>query len=400
MTNSWRRLLRLLLAPLALAGCEDGYLDPVMDHGLLFNGRAFDQQMAYQVYYGTTHTHVSSNGDDGAGTLEQAYQYVQEKAGMDFVSISSHSHMIDDGGYQAIRVAADRVTRPGRFVAIVGQEWSSISKGGHINIFEASERCPLSNGDWEGFYERWLPRHPEVAWVQFNHPHPGNPREFGGRGFSPLGPALANKLARAKVAGMAMINGPGKYPGEDMRGVPDEFDRGLNGLNYEEEYKEFLNRGWRIGALADQDNHTPNWGMAAPSRTGIWAKSLTKADVADAFINRRTFGAFDNNVRLWFSVNGLPMGSEVPAGPLQAEVAATDPDTPFQRLEIYGDLDGPGGQPAQLIEQYPVGGNTAKWNLTLKPTAPGGYYFAKLVYQDRTAWAWTSPVWVGGPLSR
>ncbi len=393
----------LTLASLAAAGC--GVLGrpaaaPLPALGLLQTEgdvMAEAAKAAYKPYFGITHTHVAEHGDDGQGTLAEAYAFARDRANLDFLGVSSHSHMINDQGYAKMKEAAKVHTVDGKFVAILSQEWSSISKGGHINIFEANERCPVGNGAWGDFYDRWLPNHPEVGWIQFNHPHPSNPLEFGGLKFSPVDHAKASVVANDKVAAMALLNGPGKYERPDMKGEPDEWDRGRNRLNYEIEYMEFLNRGWRIGAVGDQDNHVKNWGLAVPTRTGVWAKNLSREGLMDAFRNRRTYAAFDTNVRFWFSINGRDMGDEIPGGKeLAVRVAASDPDSAIQRVELYGDVDGVGGQPAKLLGKQAIGKKTALWKVTLPATTGDSYYFAKLVYDDQKAWAWSSPIWVTG----
>lgn len=385
--------LAITLLTLALGCGQAPFAGPQLAGELSFAPEAFAAKRSYKPYYGIQHTHVAENGDDGQGTLAEAYGYARDKAGLDFLGISSHSHMITDAGYAVMKKAADAHTQNGKFVAILAQEWSSISKGGHINIFEANERCPVPNGDWDTFYERWLPNHPEVGWVQFNHPHPTNPKEFGGKSFSPVSRVKASVVAIDKIAGMALLNGPGKYDGDDMRGRPDDWDRGVNGQNYEEEYKEFLNRGWKLGAVGDQDNHVKNWGLACQTRTGVWAKTLSRKGLIEAFQARRTFATNDHNLKLWFSINGEDMGSEISAkGAMQLVVSASDADSAFTRLELYGDTDGIGGKPAALVAKTATGKKSATWKVELPAPARGGYYFAKVVYGDR--WAWTSPIWV------
>jgi len=394
MTRSSRLIAgTVMLVAAAVVGC--GPMPFAATVGQQVEGSVDLRATGYKAFFGIQHTHVAENGDDGEGTLAEAYTYARDKAKLDFLGISSHSHMITDEGYAKMKAASQQFTQSGRFVAFLAQEWSSISKGGHINIFEANERCPVPNGDWATFYNQWLPAHPEVAWAQFNHPHPSNKLEFGGEAFSPVAPGPAAVSALDKFAGMALLNGPGKYLGEDMKGQPDDWDRGLNGLNYEEEYKEFLNRGWRIGAVGDQDNHVKNWGLAAPTRTGVWAPSLTKANLVKAFQARRTYASFDPNLQIWFTMDGKPMGSEIRVGKeIAVEVQATDPDSTIQRIELYGDTDGVGGRPAVLISKAAVGKKAATWRFKIPAPQSEGYYFAKVVYGDRTAWAWTSPVWV------
>ncbi len=394
MTRSSRLVAGTVsLAVAAIVGCGPSPLASSL--GSSPEGGMTLRAAGYQVYFGIQHTHVAENGDDGQGTLAEAYTYARDKAGLDFLGISSHAHMISDAGYTKMKQAAQQFTQSGKFVALLAQEWSSISKGGHINLFEANERCPVPNGDWNTFYTKWLPAHPEVGWAQFNHPHPSNKLEFGGEAFSPVAPGPAAVSALDKFAGMALLNGPGKYEGEDMQGQPEDWDRGINGLNYEEEYKEFLNRGWRIGAVGDQDNHVKNWGLASPTRTGVWAPTLTKQNLVEAFKARRTYATYDPNLQFWFSLDGKPMGSEIRAGQeLAVSIQAVDPDTSFERIELYGDLDGVGGRPASLIAKVAVGKKAAKWEFKVPAAQGESYYFAKLVYGDRKAWAWTSPIWV------
>lgn len=395
-----RRSLTVIAASALLAaiGCAQAPV-ALMPQGALQEmadaPSALAAKKSYKAYYGIQHTHVAENGDDGQGTLAEAYAYARDKAKLDFLGISSHSHMITDEGYAVMKKAASAHTVNGKFVAILAQEWSSISKGGHINIFEADERCALPNGAWKEFYERWLPNHPEVGWVQFNHPHPSNPLEFGGKSFSPAAQIRASVVAQDKVAGMALLNGPGKYDGEDMKGKPDDWDRGINGLNYEEEYKDFLNRGWKIGAVADQDNHVKNWGLACETRTGVWAKGLTKAAIVDAFRDRRTFATNDHNLKLWLSINDADMGSTITAkGELTVSVAASDPDDTLATLELYGDMDGVGGAPAKLISRS-TAKKSARWTLKVPAPTADGYFYAKVVY-GKDKWGWTSPIWVHG----
>lgn len=401
MLRSTQLVSLLLLASLAAAGCGAlgrpagaplGAIGQLQTEGDVMAEAA---KAAYKPYFGITHTHTAEFGDDGQGTQAEAYAFARDRANLDFLGISAHSHMINDQGYEAMKGVAKAHTVDGKFVAILAQEWSSISKGGHINIFEANERCPLGNGAWTDFYERWLPNHQEVGWIQFNHPHPSNPLEFGGVKFSPTDDARSSLVANEKVSAMALLNGPGKYDRPDMKGEPDAWDRGQNRLNYEIEYMEFLNRGWRIGAVGDQDNHVKNWGLAVPTRTGVWAKNLSKAGLLDAFRNRRTYAAFDTNVRLWFSINGKDMGSEIAGGSeLAVRVAASDADDAMKRIELYGDVDGVGGEPAKLLGKQEVGKKTALWKINLPATAGDSYYFAKVVYDDQKAWAWSSPIWV------
>src|SRR5688572_22423696 len=109
-----------------------------------------------QVFFGNLHSH--SKYSDGSGTPEEAYVHARDVANLDFLAITEHSHKAAEGsgepdGATLVHIARDatlytgpradaliptakRLSQDGQFVALYGQEWSSISKGNHVNVFE------------------------------------------------------------------------------------------------------------------------------------------------------------------------------------------------------------------------------------------------------------------------
>src|SRR5687767_13781415 len=129
-----------------------------------------------KVFFGLMHGHTSYS--DGDGEPPEAFEMAKE-AGLDFLAITEHNHHQaagDDGVfltphlYGQLIQAAREATVPDEFVAIWGQEFSTISSGNHANLFFANEICNVPNGDFKALYEQWLPAHPEVPFIQFNHP--------------------------------------------------------------------------------------------------------------------------------------------------------------------------------------------------------------------------------------
>ena len=101
------------------------------------------------VYFGLLHSHTSFS--DGLGTPNEAYQSAKE-AGLDFMAITEHNHSQAAGSdgifltptnYLILRQSAESHTSAD-FVAIFGQEVSSISKGNHVNVFFADEICDIA----------------------------------------------------------------------------------------------------------------------------------------------------------------------------------------------------------------------------------------------------------------
>ncbi len=90
-----------------------------------------------------------------------------------------------------------------------------------------------------------------------------------------------------------------------------------------------LSLGHRFGVLGNTDHHSGHPGSYGHGMTGVWSVTRNRADLWSAIHDRRTWAMTGDTVRLWFEVDGLPMGSVVPGGipgkPVRIEVDATAP---------------------------------------------------------------------------
>lgn len=370
-------------------------------------------QESFNVYFGLLHGHTSFS--DGLGRPDQAYPKARQ-AGLDFLAITEHNHdkaggsgARDDGIfltpplYEELKRAADAHTRAGEFVAIYGQEFSTISSGNHVNIFNASEICDVANGDFKDLYESWLPDHPEVPFIQFNHPGASEDRsastaerernnDYGIDDYDQSFAALV-EATRGRVALIEMIIGPA---------FGDKTDKPHHHGRHEPDYLFYLNQGFRLGVSVGQDNHNENWGSSTHARLGVWARELTREGIFRALAARRSYASEDENIEVKFTANGRWMGGSVQpdaAGEVDLGISIKDPDEPNAdyRIEVFYD-DAIGGEKAKVIESTPARGDQTLLTLRHIPQL-GGYYFLK-VSQKSTAEnpdddVWTSPIWVG-----
>src|SRR4051794_31882851 len=104
---------------------------------------AASQAEDLKVYFGLLHSHTSFS--DGSGTPDEAFRMAKD-AGVDFMAITEHNHKQAAGSdhifltpvlYGTLIEAAKRHTVEDKFLAIYGQEFSTISSGNHMNIFYA-----------------------------------------------------------------------------------------------------------------------------------------------------------------------------------------------------------------------------------------------------------------------
>lgn len=323
-------------------------------------------QSGYTPYLGTLHDHTAQAGDDGEGTVADALAALKG-AGFHFVGISPHNHMVSPQAYQAFVQEMAAADQPGSFITFPAFEWGAISKGGHVGVVSAGSMITAENTDWDGFW-RGVDREAD-ALVVLNHP-------VWGHGYG--GVPTESRLQRARL--MEVLGGPGEYKGEDYQGRGEFSHR---------EFVISLNDGWRCGVVFGEDNHSGRWGKVNRSRTGVWAKELTRASLMEALKARRTFVTEDPAMKVWIEAAGTAMGGEAPAGGGTLTVKIDHTET-VSEVAVYVDPDGPGGKLAEEAERFTTGSFTTQ----IKTSAPGA--FAMVVARDASGdLAWSSPIWFG-----
>lgn len=308
-------------------------------------------------YFGLLHAHTSYS--DGEGMPAQAFAYARDSAGLDFLALTDHGELLSDSEWADTRAQADTFTSPGSFAALAGFEWTDYLKG-HICVLGSQDYANYL--DWQTntlskFYT-WLEQRPQ-ALGSFAHPKPTNFDGF------PFRSGATAQMALLEVANVEK--------------------------NFEPGFLTALSKGWRVGAVAAQDNHHPDWGDASGQIAGIWAPSLTPSALLEAMRARCTFASDDRNLTLSLQLNGAWMGSALhgwPGQPLYWQVEATDPDP--GEVIVQADLISVGG--SVLATTTGSSGNLV-WNL--QTSNPGGdFWVFTRVRQVDGDLAYSSPIWL------
>ncbi|PLV59312.1 CehA/McbA family metallohydrolase [Thermotoga sp. KOL6] len=312
-------------------------------------------------FYGNLHSHTSYS--DGKGTPDEAYEYAKQF--LDVLAVTDHAYYFAqkiDGKTKPYltKLAAERHTKDGEFVALQGFEWTA--GVGHINVYESIEWIDRNQeGSLEGFYA-WLVKHKKLA--QFNHPI----SKFGTFDSFRYFPEADKYVNLIEV-------GNGNWSSGDVIN-PEMFGN----------YILALNRGWHLGATANQDNHKPNWGSANDARTGIIADKLTYDAIMDALWKRHTFGSEDRNVQVLFKSGEHLMGDVVFIDDFSQKTLSIEyKDT--EKLLYLALIS----QSGTVLELRP---GTDHLKLDLKVTPPDGYewYFFYMKQMDGDEIV-TSPIW-------
>lgn len=351
-------------------GCEPGEVTQV-----IFT-EEFD--LDWNLYFGQLHAHTDIS--NGAGSVEEAFQYASQVDGLDFFAVTDHSDSFDNADMGAIdadgadisadwaagKQAAASVTN-GDFVGLSGFEmtWPEDKQLGHISTFNTPGWQTRDQANFENVptalenYYRALASVPGSV-SQFNHPDTvhGDFERFDH--YSPQYDAVVSLLEVA---------------GED--GVVDC-----------EYYDLALDKGWHVAPTNNQNNHKGQWGDASEARTVVLAKSLTEEALYAAMKDRRVYATQDSDLAIYYELNGTVMGSIIPKSE-EAEITVflSDPtDEAIGNVEVVTD----GG--AVLVSEHV---ETPSQVLELSASGGHSYYYLRITQPDGDV-AVTAPVWMDG----
>jgi hypothetical protein len=338
---------------------------------------------AARVLWADLHGHSSLS--DGTGTPGDFYRYARDVGGLDVAALTDHDHWgmrpLDSNPdmWERIQGAVASAHEPGRFVALLGYEWTSWLHG-HRHVLHFADRGPLfSSIDLE---RRW--ETPAQLWdalrglpaLTFAHHSAGGPVSTNWN-YAP-DPVLE------PVTEIVSVHGSSEAPDSPRRiydPVPGNYVR------------DALDRGFAFGFIGSGDSHDGHPGLAHIASPGsnnglaaIFAPELTREAVLEALRARHSYAT--NGPRIWLRTNldGRVMGSEV-APPvdgaphrLTIQVAT---EGPLERVDVISD--------GEIVAAL-AGDGDREWSTTLEvePLGPGSYLYVRVVQENGGA-AWSSP---------
>ena len=316
-----------------------------------------------QVFFGNIHAHTSYS--DGQGTPEEAFEHARNSGAVDIQAITDHDHDLNyklpDGSWKLDRIIemAKKYTVEGEFIAISGFEWTLTSRG-HITIYNTSEWIDRSTTDLYDIYQWIVDRE---ATAQFCHPG----RKYGDFFDFEYFPEVDLYINTVEV---------GNGAGSNSNNVIKE--------EYFERYQRALNRGWHVGASANQDNHQKQWATVNDARTAFVIDELTTDKVYEALKTRNIYATEDRNAYIAFVTEGAKMGDilyDIHKATLRVEYS--DPGEPVRRAAVYSNNG---------VIELDVSGD--EWIIELNVDNPLSYnwYFVKIDQIDGNEIV-SSPIW-------
>lgn len=409
-----------------------------------------------EVWSGLLHAHTLYS--DGSGTPEEAFARADSIAGLDFLAVTPHNHRFAENlarneRRDGVMIAStpelydaandvtvtrnwsvgaqdftESVTSPSlitaaedattdTFVGIYGQEFSSISRGNHVNVLGWDEVLTVDNGEFRNLYDLFdtaVAQGTPIPVLQINHPdvhldffYRGSQtavinKMFNDLGFDDYGEDFADLVAAADqyLVLIEILTGPA-FATEALGAV--HYD------HHENDYYYYLVQGFHISPSVGHDNHFVTWGDATAARMGVFADDLTQDSLFAAMRANRTFASEDSDLSIEFLINNEPMGSviDVPEGEtlnilLRVE-DPTEPDTTYIADLIYGDIEQQ--DRASLAKWVPADGLTESWTFDgdgellfdqYLATGQPEFFYVRVRQgdDDRT---WSAPIWINHP---
>lgn len=333
--------------------------------------------------------HGHSNLSDGTATPEGYLAYARDVARLDAVALTDHDHwgmlFLDQNPqlWERIRKATRDFDEPGRFVTVLGYEWTSWLQGHRHVLYFADDGPVLSSIDprYETPDQLWKALAGKPA-LTFAHHSAGGPVATNWS-FAP-DPELEPVTEVASVHGSSEA---WDTPGRIYNPVRGNFVR------------DALARGYRLGFIGSGDSHDGHPGLvqlAAPhgGLAALVGAEPTRESVLETLRARRVYATNGPRIFLHVSLDGKPMGTI-----LEAE-EATKSTSGTQKLEIRvagtAPIDhvdvvrGGAGVPA-TVESAP-GEGQREWfaERDVPPLEAGEYVYVRVVQNDGGA-AWSSP---------
>jgi hypothetical protein len=328
------------------------------------------------------HSHLS----DGTGTPDDFYRYARDVAGLDVAALTDHDPwgipFLDESPelWREIEAAALRFHQPGRFVTLLGFEWTNW-RHGHRHVLYFEDEGPLVSSLDEASddpAELWRALRGRPA-LTFAHHSAGGPVATNW--------AFAPDPVLEPVTEVASVHGSSEAldaPGVIYDAVPGNFVR------------DALGRGYRLGFVGSGDSHDGHPGLAQlASPTGglaaIFAKEPTREAVLAALRARHCYATNGPRIFLRASLDGKPMGAELPPGTRTLRVAALTPGA-LERIDVVRGSSVAFEVRAAEDEVQ----REAALEEVLVDLRPGETVYVRVVQRDGGA-AWSSPFFVTAP---
>ncbi len=344
-----------------------------------------EESPAYHLYWGMLHVHTTLS--DGHHPPGQTYTYGRDTGLLDFCAFSDHNQRLNEKKWQETKDLADRFYKPGRFVTFPGYEWSTkpgkINRGYRQIYFPDTKDAPLfmgSTNDVDASIHdmRALVVAQLRSGADWDAPQPEQQRLV----------EVHTGFATTENTKTLLQSTYWRYSGSPWR---------KKEISSYGTYQSGLAKGYRIGAIADGDDHSSTPGRCwydggeanEPNKLGlaaVYARDLTRKEVFNSLYDRYCYGTTGERIFIDFHMDGHHIGREYETASAPEITYRVGAPYPVEDIEILRDN--------VPIFTIPGEGNVVEGTKVDSTLSTGSHFYylrLRLRSGDR---AWTSPIWV------
>ena len=348
--------------------------------------------------------HGHSNYSDGTGTPRDYFEYARDISALDVIVLTDHDHFgvrfmdATPEIWEEIQSEVERINEPGRFVALLGYEWTSWLYGHrHVLYFDGrGEVLSSVGGTTTTPRELWDALAGRQA-LTFAHHSAGGPVATDWS-FVP-DPHMEPVTEVMSVHGSSeALDSPSRIGGA-VRGnfVRDQLDRGLefgfigsgDGHDGHPGHSHLSpNAGYRR-TPPDPRGRRANERMGNGGLAAIRAARLDEESLLATLRSRNVYAT--SGPRIWLDVQlgDFPMGSHVPLGELKSPIGLRVEAAGTSGIETI-EIIRKGAEPERLRFD---GSLEASLIMELAELRAGDYVYVRLLQNDG-ALAWSSPFFI------
>ena len=350
----------------------------------------------YRIFWGDIHLHTcisidNKHRDRMLYTPEHYCEYAREVTGLDFIGFTDHhepwhaDHGLTDGEWERTVSTANRYTKAGKFVALIGFEFRD--RRGDTNVHFSGDnptRVPPEINRVSKLWEYYRRAGEEAITIPHLHPYSNYERSGAPDHRSP-GYDVAWHSEDWDVMdphfemAVEVCSTWGRY--EYYRNAPHSPPSGmLKGHSIQ----NLLARGHRLGIVASSDGHKGSPGNCC--LVAVYAKELSRKAIFAALQSRFCYGVTHARIALRFEINGARMGSETRT---KGDISLV--------VEVHGVGRIYSVEIIKNNEPYLKKLGEGEMDLVIEhrdqQQDPLAYYYARVMQEDGEM-AWSSPIWV------
>ncbi|MCP5119546.1 MAG: DUF3604 domain-containing protein, partial [bacterium] len=201
-----------------------------------------------RAFWGDLHTHTMYS--DGRGTPAETYAFGKRVAALDFAAVSDHAFIVKPWMWREIIDTTNRYNQDGRYVTLLGYEWSGRSDvGGDHNVYTSDPQMPIIRSANGYSYDNLRMYHGPNDELNLSANHVEN-----------LFRLLGERFRDENLLAIPHYGGRRGNPAWHNPRIQRQIEIFSDHRRSEDWTSTFLEKGYRIGVMASTDNHSGNAG--------------------------------------------------------------------------------------------------------------------------------------------